>query len=83
MKTEPTNQNVLVRPLKLVSKSKIPVANEQKQEIGVIVASEPDSKYKVGDKYFFKDYGYDTVLIDGETLYVMKEENLSLKIIKE
>ncbi len=64
--------------------------SEEKSDKGVVL-SVGDGKYidgklipvrvRVGDKIIFSKYGYDEVNIDGEELYLVKEDNI-LAIIK-
>ncbi len=58
---------------------------KQKSEQGVVLAVGPgeyrDGKLitptvKVGDKICFSKYGYDDIQVDGEELYLIKEENI-------
>ncbi|MFZ2621052.1 MAG: co-chaperone GroES [Minisyncoccia bacterium] len=58
---------------------------KEKSEQGVVVAVGPgeyqDGKFvpitvKVGDKVVFSKYGYEEVKVDGEELFLIKEENI-------
>ena len=63
---------------------------KEKSEQGMVIAVGPgehiDGKLvsvnvKVGDKVAFSKYGYEDITIDGEELYLIKEENI-LAILK-
>ena len=64
--------------------------SKEKSEQGIVLAVGPgeikDGKrippaVKVGDKVVFSKYGYDDVTVDGQELYLIKEENI-LAILK-
>lgn len=64
--------------------------SKDKSEQGVVLAVGPgeykDGKLvpvgvKVGDKVAFSKYGYEDITVDGEELYLLKEENL-LAVLK-
>ena len=63
---------------------------KEKSEQGIVLAVGPgeihDGKripplVKIGDKVAFSKYGYDDIMIDGEELFLIKEENV-LAILK-
>lgn len=63
---------------------------KEKSEQGMVLAVGPgeskDGKrippaVRVGDKVVFSKYGYDDVTVDGEELYLIKEENI-LAVLK-
>ena len=65
-------------------------SSKEKSEQGQVLAVGPgeidDGKrvppsVKVGDKVMFSKYGYDEVTMDGEDLYLIKEENI-LAVLK-
>ncbi len=58
---------------------------KEKSEQGIVLAVGPGDiddgervpvAVKVGDKVVFSKYGYDDVKVDGEELYLIKEENI-------
>jgi chaperonin GroES len=83
----PVGDRVLVRPHKEEKPQKkssilIPESVEKpKPDHGIVLAIGDVKTVKVGDKVIFSKYAYDEVTIDGEDLYVFKEENI-LGIIK-
>lgn len=56
-------------------------ASKEKSAQGKVLSAGESKKVKVGDTVVFSKYGYDEVEIDGEELYLIKEENI-LAIIK-
>ena len=54
---------------------------EEKSAQGKVLAVGETKKVKVGDTVFFSKYAYDQIEVDGEELYLLKEEHL-LAIIK-
>ena len=59
--------------------------SKEKSEQGKVLAVGPGEyhdgkllspKVSIGDKVVFSKYGYDDVLVDGEELYLIKEENI-------
>ena len=70
----------------------LPSSNsKEKSEQGIVLAVGPgnivDGKLlfvsvKVGDTVAFSKYGYDDIVVDGEELYLIKEENI-LAVLKK
>jgi chaperonin GroES len=91
-KLEPLGDRVLIRPKKneLGEKTKsgiyIPESVEkEKPAEGMVIAVGPgkfhDGKIvpmgvSVGDEVIFSKYSYEEVKVDGEDLYILKEENI-------
>jgi len=66
------------------------VDSKEKSEQGVVLAVGPGEMHdgkritpavKVGDKVAFSKYGFEEITVDGEELYLIKEENI-LAILK-
>ena len=64
--------------------------SKEKSEQGLVLAIGPgeyhDGKFipitvKIGQRVVFSKYGYDDVTLDGEELYLIKEENI-LAVLK-
>ncbi|MBI4156066.1 MAG: co-chaperone GroES [Candidatus Zambryskibacteria bacterium] len=64
--------------------------SKEKSEQGIILALGPGDyqdgkliplKVKVGDKVAFSKYGYEDITLNGEELYLIKEENI-LAVLK-
>ena len=64
--------------------------SKEKSEQGMVIALGPgeykDGKFlsprvKAGDKVVFSKYGYDEITVNGEELYLIKEENI-LAVLK-
>jgi chaperonin GroES len=95
MKTKiiPLGDRVLVKPFteaelkeKNVKKAKVKFLlpdslTEEKSAQGKVIAVGETKRVKVGDVVFFSKYAYDQVEVDGEELFLLKEENL-LAVIK-
>ncbi len=97
MKLIPLGDRVLVRPYtedelqKTASGIYIPdtVAKEKSEQGEVIAVGEGryhdgkiiPMKIKVGDRVVFSKYGYEEVKVNGEDLYIFKEDNI-LGIVK-
>lgn len=85
----PIGERVLVKPfsemeLKKGKKSSILLPESMTKERsaqGKVLAVGDIKKVKVGDVIFFSKYGYDEVELEGEELYLIKEENI-LAVIK-
>lgn len=92
---KPLGDRVLIRPAreeeKRVGALIIPATGErEKPDQGTVIAV-GEGKYvegklvpvriKVGDRVMFSKYSYDELRVDGEDLYVVREENI-LAIIK-
>jgi len=96
-KVIPLGSRVLIRPYtkeELEKKNSfgiiLPDSGKEKSEQGKVLAVGPgewrDGKLvpvsvKVGDKVAFSKYGFEDVTVDGEELYLIKEENI-LAILK-
>ncbi len=85
----PHGERVLVRPFteaelqgKSVSGFILPESmQKEKSAQGKILAIGDTKNLKVGDRVIFSKYSYDEVEHEGETLYLLKEENI-LAVIK-
>jgi len=53
---------------------------KEKSAQGKVLAVGEVKSVKVGDTVIFSKYGYDEVEIDGEELYLIKEENILAKL---
>lgn len=89
---KPLGNRVLIRPFskeELMKKNSfgiiLPDSGKEKSEQGIVLAvgtgEYRDGKFvpvsvKVGDKVVFSKYGYEDVNVDGEELYLIKEENI-------
>ncbi len=88
-KIQPLGARIVVQPAKEDEKTASGIIlpesanSSDKNNIGEVVAvgKLENSELSVGDKVLFSQYGYDTVEIDDEEFYVIKEDNV-LAIIK-
>lgn len=94
MKTKiiPLGERVLVKPFteaelnKKAGKQKVSFIlpdsiTKEKSAQGKVLATGEAKRLKVGDTILFSKYAYDEVEVDGEELYLIKEENV-LAVIK-
>jgi chaperonin GroES len=91
---KPIGERVLVRPFMEADlrkgegkKSKLNFVlpesmTKEKSAQGKVLAVGEVKSVKVGDVIVFSKYGYDEVELDGEELYLIKEENI-LAVIKQ
>lgn len=91
-KIQPLGSRVLIKPFtkeELSPKNSfgiiLPDSSKEKSEQGTVVAVGPgewkDGRFispsvRVGDKIAFSKYGFDDININGEELYLIKEENI-------
>lgn len=96
-KIMPLGSRVLIKPFtkeELSGKNSfgiiLPDSGKEKSEQGKVIAVGPGDfddgeripmSVKVGDIVAFSKYGYDDIKVDGEELYLIKEENI-LAILK-
>jgi Co-chaperonin GroES (HSP10) len=89
VKVVPVGDRVLLRPEReemdrTIGRIKIVLpesVSKEKSDQGKVVAVGEGKKVKVGDTVIFSKYSYDEVNVNGEDLYLVKEENI-LAIIK-
>lgn len=97
LKISPLGSRILIKPFtkeELQPKNSfgiiLPDSGKEKSEQGKVLAVGPGEyqdgklvspRVKVGDKVVFSKYGYEDVNIDGEELFLIKEENI-LAILK-
>ncbi len=89
VKVIPIGERVLLRPLseegdRTIGRIKIVLpesVSKEKSDKGKVVAVGEGKKVKVGDTVIFSKYSYDEIKINGEDLYLVKEENI-LAVIK-
>jgi len=93
---QPLGDRVLIRPAreeeKKIGALIIPASGEKQAPDTGIVLAVGEGKYidgklvpmriRVGDKVMFSRYSYDEIKIEGEDLYIMKEENILAVINK-
>lgn len=93
----PLGSRVLIKPFtkeELQPKNSfgiiLPDSGKEKSEQGKVLAVGPGEyqdgklvvpRVKVGDKVVFSKYGYEEVTVDGEELFLIKEENI-LAVLK-
>lgn len=85
MTLKPLNNRILVKPDSAEEKTEsgIILAKETKEKpttgtvvIGVTSVKLGDTPISKGDKVLFSKFGYDEVVINKETLYVISEQNI-------
>ncbi len=85
----PLGARIVVQPIKEEEKSASGIilpesaSSTEKTNIGEVLAvgKLENADLSVGDKVLFSQYGYDTVEVDEEEYYVIKEDNV-LAVIK-
>ncbi len=83
-KVTPIGERVLLRPereeedrtigrIKIVMPESV---SKEKSDKGKVIAVGEGKKVKVGDTVIFSKYSYDEIKVNGENLYLVKEENI-------
>lgn len=86
MKLHPLKDRVVAKPVEAAAKTSsgfyVPDSAKEKPQIGEVVAVGSDVKeVKVGDKIVYEQYKKDDFKLDGEELFIVKEENI-LAVVK-
>lgn len=84
VKVIPIGERVLLRPLseegdRTIGRIKIVMPesiSKEKSDKGKVVAVGEGKRVKVGDTVIFSKYSYDEIKVNGEDLYLVKEENI-------
>ena len=78
MKFKPFNNKLLVKPDEAVEKIEsgiiLAVDSQEKPTTGIILVG--TKSLPKGGKVVFSKFGYDEVVVDNETLYVISEANI-------
>lgn len=78
MTLKPLNHRILVRPTKAEQQTSfgiiLSIENQEKPTTGDVVVG--NDLVKEGDKVLFSKFGFDEVVIDKETLYIVSEQNI-------
>ena len=89
VKVVPVGERILLRPEReeedrTIGRIKIVLpesVSKEKSDKGKVVAVGNVKSVKVGDTVIFSKYSYDEIKVNGEDLYLIKEENI-LAVIK-
>ena len=88
MNIEPINNKVVIKPKKLEEKTKggiyIPESAQEKSQEGTVIAIPQMDKCPliVGDIVIYENFAGTEIIQNGETLVVLKLEDILVKIIK-
>lgn len=78
MTLKPLNNRILVEPTETVTKTEyglvLAEGVSEKPTTGIVVIG--NHTVKKGDKVLFSKFGYDEVIVDKKTLYVISEQNI-------
>lgn len=78
MKLTPLNHRILVKPDELNDKTKSGIIlvkeTKEKPTTGTVVIE--NHMVKKGEKVLFSKFGYDEVVVEGQLLYVISEQNI-------
>ncbi len=81
MTLQPLADRVVAKPLEAQDKTSsgfyVPDSAKEKPQMGEIVAVGKEVKeVKVGDHVVYKQYGPDTIKVDGQDMLIIKEEDV-------